>query len=130
MDQGDEQHRRVPRFPFSAPAAVIPESGVPIGGNITELSLYGCYLDSGAPLAPRTRVLVKIFEPDGGYFEAEATVIYSNPSLGMGLVFRQVRPDFLAVLRKWLLKAMQQSQTDEGKPSPEKPTDEEPTEEK
>ena len=108
---------------------MIPEAGVPIGGNITELSLYGCYLDSGAPLAPRTRVLVKIFATDGGYFEAEATVIYSNPSLGMGLVFRQVRPDFLAVLREWLLKAMQQSQSDEKKPSEEKPTEEEPTEE-
>lgn len=54
--------------------------------------------------------MVKIFAADGEYFEAEATVIYSNPSLGMGLVFRQVRPDFLAVLRAWLLKAMRQSQ--------------------
>lgn len=124
MDQGEEQHRRVPRYPFSAQASVIPEAGVPIGGNITELSLYGCYLDSGAPLAPRTRVLVKIFEADGEYFEAEATVIYSNPSLDMGLVFRQVKPDLLAVLRKWLLKAMQQSQADEEKPSEEKHTEE------
>jgi hypothetical protein len=54
--------------------------------------------------------MVKIFAADGEYFEAEATVIYSNPSLGMGLVFRQVRPDFLAVLRTWLLKAMQRSE--------------------
>jgi hypothetical protein len=124
MDQGDEQHRRVPRYPYSAPAAVIPESGVTIAGNVTELSLYGCYLDSGASLAPRTRVLVKIFASDGEYFEAEATIIYSNPSLGMGLVFRQVRPDFLAVLRKWLLNAMPQSQADEDEPSEEKPTEE------
>ena len=123
MDQA-EQHRRAPRHPFSAPAVVISESGLPIGGNVTELSLYGCYLDSAAPLAPRTRVLVKIFASDDGYFEAEATVIYSNPSLGMGLVFRQIRPDFLAVLRNWLLKAMQQSQADEEKPSGEKPTNE------
>jgi hypothetical protein len=56
--------------------------------------------------------LVKIFAADGGYFEADATVIYSNPSLGMGLVFRQVRSDFLTVLRTWLLKAMQQSQAE------------------
>jgi PilZ domain len=110
MDQEEGRHRRVPRYPFSATATVIPESGVSIGGNVTELSLYGCYLDSGAPLAPRTRVLVKIFAADGGYFEADATVIYSNPSLGMGLVFRQVRPDFLPLLRTWLLKAMQLSQ--------------------
>ena len=120
MDQGEEQHRRVPRYPFSAPASVIPEAGVPIGGNITELSLYECYLDSGAPLAPRTRVLEKIFPADGGYFEAEATVIYSNPSLGMGLVFRQVKPDLVTVLRKWLLKAMQQSQTESENSSEEK----------
>jgi hypothetical protein len=125
MDQGDEQHRRVSRYPFAAPAAVIPESGEPLGGNVTELSLYGCYLDSGAPLAPRTRVLVKIFAANGGYFEAEATVIYSNPSLGMGLVFRQVKPDFLVVLRQWLLKAMQQSQAGEENPSDEEPIEEE-----
>jgi hypothetical protein len=125
MDQGDEQHRRVSRYPFAAPAAVIPESGEPLGGNVTELSLYGCYLDSGAPLAPRTRVLVKIFAANGGYFEAEATVIYSNPSLGMGLVFRQVKPDFLVVLRQWLLKAMQQSQAGEENPSDEEPIQEE-----
>jgi hypothetical protein len=56
--------------------------------------------------------LVKIFAADGGYFEADATVIYSNPSRGMGLVFRQVRSDFLTVLRTWLLKAMQQSQAE------------------
>jgi hypothetical protein len=130
MDQGEEQHRRAPRYPFSAPAVVIPESGVAMGGNVTELSLYGCYLDSGAPLAPRMHVLVKIFAADDGYFEAEATVIYSNPSLGMGLVFRQVRPDFLAVLRNWLLKAMQQIRAGEEKPSQEKPTEEEPTAEK
>ena len=68
--------------------------------------------------------MVKIFAADGEYFEAEATVIYSNPSLGMGLVFRQVEPDFLAVLRKWLLKAMQQSQADEEKPREQKPTEE------
>jgi hypothetical protein len=78
----------------------------------------------GAPLAPRSRVFVKIFAADDGYFEAEATVIYSNPSLGMVLVFRQVRPDFLAVLRNWLLKAMQQSQADEERPSEQKPTEE------
>jgi hypothetical protein len=68
-------------------------------------------------LAPRTRVAVRIFAADDGYLEAEATVIYSNPSLGMGLVFRQVRSDFLAVLRNWLLKAMQQSQAESENPS-------------
>jgi hypothetical protein len=101
--------RRTPRYPFVAPAAVLPETGVPIGGNVKELSLYGCYLDTASPLAPRSKVLVKIFMP-GEYFEANATVAYATPALGMGLVFRDVKSHFRTVLRKWLLMAMQLSQ--------------------
>ncbi len=101
--------RRTPRYPFVAPAAVLPDTGSPVGGNIKELSLYGCYLDSTSPLTARTRVLVKIFMP-GDYFEANATVAYATPALGMGLVFRDVKPHFRTVLRKWLLMAMQLSQ--------------------
>src|SRR5215472_12626079 len=101
--------RRTPRYPFAAPAAVLPETGAPVGGNIKELSLYGCYLDTASTLTPRMRVLVKIFMP-GEYFEANATVAYATPALGMGLVFRDVKPHFRTVLRKWLLMAMQLSQ--------------------
>jgi hypothetical protein len=110
MSQGEyPQQRRTPRYPFAAPVAVLPEAGVPVGGNVKELSLYGCYLDAASTLAPRTKVLVKIFMP-GEYFEANATVAYANPTLGMGLVFRDVKPHFRTVLRKWLLMAMQTSQ--------------------
>jgi hypothetical protein len=109
MDQEYAKQRRVPRYSFVAPAAVLPETGVPVGGNVKELSLYGCYLDTTSTLAPRTKVLVKIFMP-GEYFEANATVAYANPALGLGLVFRDVRPHFRTVLRKWLLMAMQLSQ--------------------
>lgn len=103
------QQRRVPRYPFVATAAVLPETGAPMGGNIKELSLYGCFMDSTSTLAPRTKVLVKIFMP-GEYFEANATVAYASPALGLGLVFRDVKPHFRSVLRKWLLMAMQLSQ--------------------
>lgn len=88
---------------------MLPEVGAPVGGNVKELSLYGCYLDAASTLSPRTKVLVKIFMP-GEYFEANATVAYANPTLGMGLVFRDVKPHFRTVLRKWLLMAMQLSQ--------------------
>jgi hypothetical protein len=110
MSPGDyAQQRRVPRYPFAATAAVLPETGAPVGGNIKELSLYGCYMDATSTLSPRSKVLVKIFMP-GEYFEANATVAYANPALGLGLVFRDVKPHFRTVLRKWLLMAMQLSQ--------------------
>jgi hypothetical protein len=46
-------------------------------------------------------------------FRSRRDVIYANPSLGMGLVFGQVKPHFLAVLRKWLLAAMQGAKSEE-----------------
>lgn len=120
MDHGEGLLRRVPRYPFSAPASLIPESGTAVDARVTELSLYGCYLNSLAALPSRTRVLVKIFAADGEYFEANATVIYSGSNVGMGLVFRQVNEQFLAVLREWLQKATEQSASEGENPSQEK----------
>jgi PilZ domain len=102
-----EQERRAPRYPFAAPAEVIVESsGAKTIARVTELSLHGCYLDACLPVSAKTSVLVKIFGPHG-YFEAGATVVYAHPVLGLGLAFRSVKPDFVHVLQKWLLAAMQ-----------------------
>jgi hypothetical protein len=46
---------------------------------------------------PKTPVSVKIFK-SGEYFEAKATVLYANSTLGMGLAFRDVEPDFRVVI--------------------------------
>jgi hypothetical protein len=56
-------------------------------------------------------VLVKIFA-ELEIFEADGTVIYSQPNVGVGLAFRDIRPHFLAVLQKWvvLAKNMYESQ--------------------
>jgi len=56
-------------------------------------------------------VLVKIFA-ELETFEANGTVIYSQPNVGVGLAFRDTRPHFLAVLQKWvvLAKNMYESQ--------------------
>jgi hypothetical protein len=72
-----EQTRRTPRFPFSAPAELI-RGDSRVSTMVTELSLYGCYLEAREPLARGTRVTVKIFA-SGEFFEAIATVMYSQP---------------------------------------------------
>jgi hypothetical protein len=87
-------------------------SGATISALVKELSLYRCYLDTASPLPARTKVAVKIYAP-GEFFEAGATVMYSNHALGMGLVFRGVKPHYLNILRKWLLAAMQEVQGQE-----------------
>ena len=43
-------------------------------------------------------------------FEAEATVAYSDPHLGMGLSFREIRSEARTVLQKWLGKATEEQQ--------------------
>jgi hypothetical protein len=99
--------RKTPRYPFVAPAEVIDEgTGAKMTAQVNELSLHGCYLDGGSPLSMRTKVIVRIYSA-AELFEAGATVIYSNQTLGMGLVFRDVKPTYLGILRKWLLAAMQ-----------------------
>jgi hypothetical protein len=98
--------RRCPRYWFNAPGEVAPERGTPFPVTLKELSLYGCYLDTEAALDTKSRVLLKIFGSDE-VFEAKASVIYSNPRLGMGLVFRDVKPNNLCILRKWLMMATQ-----------------------
>lgn len=101
--------RSTPRYLFSAPAEIVVEqSGAKTLARVEELSLHGCYLEVTIPIGVKTAVVVKIFGPKD-YFEATATVIYSNPTNGMGLAYRNVKPHFRAVLQKWLLAAMQKT---------------------
>jgi PilZ domain len=105
-----ESTRKTPRYPFVSPADVVDvTSGSKMTAQVKELSLYGCYLDTPSPLPTRTKVTVKIYG-SSEFFEAAATVIYANQMLGMGLVFRDVKPHYLGILRKWLLGAMQETQ--------------------
>ena len=101
-----QSQRRTPRFPFSASAEVTRlDTGATESTQVNELSLYGCYLDTKAPLPRAVRVNIRIHS-GGQFFEAPASVVYSQPALGMGLAFRDVKPVFLAVLQKWLLQAL------------------------
>jgi positive regulator of sigma E activity len=92
--------RRTPRFPCSASAEIIWDDSVELT-RVTELSRYGCYLETSSPLAPGTRVTIKIMDR-GELFEATATVLYSHPRLGMGLGFREVKSVFQTMLEDWL----------------------------
>ena len=103
----EEPPRRTVRFPFVAHAQVISEGGATVRTRVTELSLHGCYLEFGSPLAIGTHVALKIFDGQD-FFEANASVVYCQPSVGLGLVFRDVKPHYLSLLQKWLLQAMKE----------------------
>ncbi len=101
----NQERRRTPRYPFVAVAELIDaKSQTQLSTRVTELSLYGCYFDTINPFPAGTSILVKIVS-DLVFFEAAGLVIYSQPSLGMGVAFQKIHPYFLRVLKGWLLQA-------------------------
>jgi len=103
-----KQEQRGLRFPFSADAAIIPESSPEsIPARVMELSLRGCFLETSVLLKEQQRVMVKIYYSDE-YFEALAEVIYVRPT-GVGLVFGDTKPHFRSVLQAWILTALDKS---------------------
>jgi hypothetical protein len=99
------ERRRTPRFPFVAVAEITEkETGAELVTQVSEFSLYGCYIDQKNPFPSGTKVTVKIFS-ESEVFEAKAEVLYAHPNLGMGLVYREVSLQSSGVLRKWLEKA-------------------------
>jgi hypothetical protein len=100
-----DERRRTPRFPFVATAEVL-EKGTAAGGpgRVTELSLYGCYVEIPGALEKGAQLLLKIYA-DGKYFESQGAVLYSQPGQGMGVGFQNVNPHYLTVLKMWLISA-------------------------
>ena len=101
----DQEHRGL-RFAFSAAAEIAPETSPTafVSGRVTELSLRGCFLETSATFDGQRPVLLKIHS-SGESVEAPASVLYVKPS-GVGLVFREIKPQFRAILQKWVLAAL------------------------
>jgi hypothetical protein len=101
-----EDRRRTLRFPFDASAEVSEENAkARLTAHVSEISLNGCFLQMANPFPDRTPIHVKIFV-EGSFFEANGTVVYSQANSGVGVAFRELKPYFVAVLKKWLLEAM------------------------
>jgi hypothetical protein len=101
----EDERRRTPRFPFTA-AAEILEKGASAGisARLTELSLYGCYVEMPDPRPNGSQILLKAHS-EGRYFESQGGVLYSQPGHGMGIGFQNVNPHYLTVLKHWLREA-------------------------
>ena len=102
----EQDRRKTPRYPFHA-SIVMREGTSPDKRTekVRELSLNGCFVEMAQPYAVGTALGVKVFT-ETEFFEGQASVIYSHPNHGMGLMFRETKPYYLMVLRKWLLAAM------------------------
>ena len=96
------ERRRTPRYTFIASAELIEEtSEVRIATRVSELSLYGCYLDMMNPFPVGTLVLVKISAGDA-FFQAKSKIVYAQTNMGAGVVFLETEAEYQVVLERWL----------------------------
>ena len=107
----EEDRRGASRVLFAAYAEIIEEgSSVSTPVRVSNLSSGGCYVDMRAPLPKGASIRIKVLGARDA-FNAEATVAHVDPQLGMGLVFRNVRPEARIALRKFLWEAEHERRT-------------------
>jgi hypothetical protein len=96
------EHRLDPRLPFLTEAEVMePPAGTWLKTRLSDLSLSGCYVDTLHPLPVGTRIRLRVIR-NKIILEALATVIYSEPRLGMGVSLSQLSLEQKSILEKWL----------------------------
>jgi hypothetical protein len=108
----NNERRRTPRYPFAGSIEMQQDSSEDKRTEkVSELSLNGCFVRMKEPYPVGTPLSVKVFT-DSEFFEGRANVVYVNPAQGMGLRFRETKPFFLGVLRRWILSAMMTRRTE------------------
>ncbi len=102
------ERRRVPRIPFKA-TSVVAETGSTraVVAQTTELSRFGCFVQTIKPYPRGTRVHIELAEA-GTTFVASGMVAYVTDE-GMGIVFSTVESEDYEVLAKWLSRTPRQS---------------------
>lgn len=102
------ERRRVPRIPFKA-TSVVAETGSTrtVVAQTTELSRFGCFVQTNKPYPQGTRVHIELAEA-GTTFVASGVVAYVTDE-GMGIVFSTVESEKYEILAKWLARTPRQS---------------------
>jgi hypothetical protein len=105
----ERERRRALRFRLIAPAELIDEtSGARSTAYVTDFNLYGCTLGVRHPPRKGTPIRIEVVTAAES-FESRATVAHSHGRCA-GLTFRDVKPQSLTILQRWLVTARQKQQ--------------------
>jgi hypothetical protein len=97
-----EERRSANRHPLVVTAeAEELTTGIKLPGRISDLSVYGCYLDTLNPFSSGTRIRIHLTKGNEA-FQSLALVIYAHDGLGMGISFTDVNPGAQEILKRWL----------------------------
>jgi hypothetical protein len=101
--------RTHPRYKFVAAGEVVAaDSGERMETRVRDLSQQGCYVDTNNALRLGTVTDVRIMK-GAQLFEAQARVVYSRASQGMGLMFTAIEPEQVRILETWLAESRETS---------------------
>ncbi len=94
QNQPNRKNRRVyPRLKARLTIELHPEEGSgPVLGNLTNISLGGCYVETTAILPPESRVTV-LFSIDDDKLRAEGAVVRIDPGSGISIKFKDGREE-------------------------------------
>lgn len=81
--------------------AVDPFSDIANAARTTDLSLGGCYIDSVNPLPPGSLITIELVHK-GESFHAMGQIVYSQPNMGMGIKFVEVKRETQEILVRWI----------------------------
>jgi PilZ domain len=92
-----ERHR-ARRYPFHASIELIDlQAEILTREQTSDLSLFGCHVDTRKPLLPETKVRIKILRRSEN-FEALGKVTYARQNPGMGIHFTRIEANDQSVL--------------------------------
>ena len=90
------------RHPFAADAECLDlEAGTAANGITSDLSMGGCFVCTGKPLALGSRLKMKLTRRSE-VLEALAVVRIVKPRIGMGIEFLDLHEKHQPVLQRWL----------------------------
>ncbi len=93
---------RARRFPFVTSVEVTDlQSEAQTIEQLSDLSLFGCQVETAKPLPVGTKVRIRIVHK-GETFAALGKVANVRPNAGMGIVFTGIEEDVQIVLEKWV----------------------------
>ena len=95
-------HHRARRYHFHATVELTEvHSDTQISEWTSNLSLFGCRVDTVKPLPAGTKVWIKISHGSEN-FDALGKVVYAQQNTGMGILFTKVEANDQWVLDKWI----------------------------
>ncbi|SRR5260370_14523327 len=93
---------RARRYPFVVGIELTDvQSEVKIRERTSDVSLFGCHVDTLKPLPTGTRIIIRIAHR-GANFAALGTVVYAGLNAGMGVAFSKIEEKDQLVLEKWI----------------------------